>query len=528
MERTLRLWAVLGLSACAAAPLDRARPKPGPAAGADTGAPDPGDTGALPDEGGPDDTGAPPETDGPETHPDGETGEDAARPDPFAPRADTSEGLVNADADLLAVLEGGHLRGACAASAADPSDRRKELLCGKEMFFYESFGTAGVPRGLVDLLLRSFEDEVFGPAFSAYGLVPDPDSPEGYPLGMALSDDEQSVVFTCASCHFSQLPDGRYAVGAPNHRYEYGVHNLAMGVFPLAATGGLVAPVDPLAEAAIQPLLDAYWADWGAQAQLVGWMLTMLDQEIPQFSTENQRHYAQWLPGTMDFFIEPLPIDDGVHTVSKIQALWGIPTPAEEAAAGMDHAMLGCTGNTRSLSNFARAFAALGGGDAAAWGPDEVAPLVAYLESLDAPAAPVPDPAAAERGADLFFSAGCIDCHAGPRGSGLTLYSFAELGTDDAMRYWMDPEADGTPLTGVDMGEDTVTNALKAPRLVGLWTMERFLHNGAVASLDELLCRDGARPEAPLDAMGNGGHTYGCDTLSWDEKNDLIAYLESH
>jgi hypothetical protein len=430
--------------------------------------------------------------------------------------------------NLDEILEFGSLEGACERYADDNTDRKKQLLCGKEMFFYESFGTEGVPKGLVDILLRSFEEEVFGEAFSAYGLVPDPYSADGLPLGLTPSDDGQSVVFTCASCHFATLPDGRHSVGAPNHDYDYGMHNLALGVFPLAATGGLMQPVDPVAEARLQPLLDAYWADFGAQLQLVGWMTTMLGQEIPEFSTESQRHYAEWDSGTMDFFIEPLPIDDGVHTVSKIQGLWGIPTPEEEAAAGMAHAMLGCTGNTRSLNNFARQFAGLGGGDIAAWGPDDVEPLVAYLESLDAPDGPTLGPAQVQRGEDVFWADGCIECHAGPRGSGLTLYDFTEIGTDDAMMRWMDPEADGTTLPGVDMGEDSITNQLKAPRLVGLWAMKRFLHNGSVQSLEELLCVDGPRTPRTDDAMGNGGHLYGCDSLSIDEKIDLIAYLRSH
>ena len=153
---------------------------------------------------------------------------------------------------------------------------------------------------------------------------------------------------------------------------------------------------------------------------------------------------------------------------------------------------------------------------------------MAFLESLDAPDAPAVNPQAAERGEEVFWDAGCIDCHSGPRGSGLTLYSFEEIGTDDAMRRWMDPEADGTTLPGVDLGEDTVTNALKSPRLVGLWAMDLFLHNGAVGSLEELLCLDGERPPSTGDAMGNQGHHYGCDTLSWDEKEDLIAWLRSH
>ena len=499
MNRTVLAWTLLGATACGAQPLlldVESEEEHGRVATVAGGI---GDTGA----------------------PDGPT-------DPFAMRPDTSEGLVNTDANLLAVLESGRLRGACDRYAIDPTNRRNKLLCGKEMFFYEGFGTEGVPRGLIDILLRSFSEEVFGEAFEAYGLVPDPTSPEGYPLGMALSEDERSVVFTCASCHFAPMDDGRYAVGAPNHRYAYGEHNLTLAVFPIAATFGLTGTIDPVTEELLAPLLDAYWDDLGAQLQMVGWLVSMIGRDVPEFSAENQRYYAQWLPGTMDFFIEPLPIDDGVHTVSKIQALWGIPTPAEQDAAGMDHAMLGCTGNTRSLSNFARAFAALGGGDADAWGPEEVEPLVAYLESLDAPEPPRTNADAVRRGDVLFSSEGCIECHSGPRGSGLTLYAFEEIGTDDAMRHWMDPEADGTTIPGVDMGEDSVTNALKAPRLVGLWTMQRFLHNGSVGSLEELLCLGGDRTPYPVDAMGNEGHTFGCDTLTWGQKSDLIEYLLSH
>ena len=38
---------------------------------------------------------------------------------------------------------------------------------------------------------------------------------EHYPLGMALAEDGSTVSFTCASCHFAQLDDGRYSVGRP-------------------------------------------------------------------------------------------------------------------------------------------------------------------------------------------------------------------------------------------------------------------------------------------------------------------------
>ena len=58
--------------------------------------------------------------------------------------------------------------------------------------------------------------------------------------------------------------------------------------------------------------------------------------------------------------------------------------------------------------------------------------------------------------------------------------------------------------------------------------MDRFLHNGSVTSLDALLCVEGPRVPIDTPALTNGGHTYGCDTLSAEEKSDLIAYLLSH
>ena len=113
----------------------------------------------------------------------------------------------------------------------------------------------------------------------------------------------------------------------------------------------------------------------------------------------------------------------------------GIPSEEEGRAAGMDHAMLGHTGNTRALSNFAELFVVLGGGDAHLWGKDEVEPLVAYIQSLTPPPGPTVDVNSAERGRRVFWENDCGDCHQGPRGSGLTLYDFEELGTDSAMGF---------------------------------------------------------------------------------------------
>lgn len=486
--------------------------------GTPTPMPGPGDGGSSP----PQSTDAGP----------GEEGPDLPPPlPPFAPQADTSEGLVNVSADLLELLEHGELEGACAAWEQDPDDRRKKLLCGKAMFFYESFGTSGVPTALFDFFGNRFPD-VTGTAWSGYGLVPDPLSDPPRPLGVATGAPLGSVptqAFTCASCHFGQLPDGRYAVGAPNHDYAYGKNILAFSLPALRVAPGF-DPADhhPDAIAAMQPLLDALDADPGLRLELVLQLLPLLGGSQPTIDVDTEGHYAHWRSGTMDFLIAPLPVDDGVHTVSKISALWGIPDDDEAEAAGMVHAMLAWGGATRSLLEFLRGFVIIGGGDEEEWPEGRLEPLADYILSLRAPPTlDTLDPVEVTLGQHLFETVGCLQCHSGPRGSGQDLYSYEEIGTDDAMAAWADPGLTGSFCCDLDYDGATPTHGIKSPRLTGVWAFQRLLHNGSVDSLDELLCLDGPRIPVAEPAYGNQGHAFGCEELTPVEKQALITFLSS-
>ena len=102
--------------------------------------------------------------------------------DPFGAQADTAESLTNVSFHLEDVLENGALKDACAVWERDPTNRRKKLLCGKSMFFYEGFDGIGVPQTVFDFFPNKMP-EIVGEAYSAYGLVPDPFSEEGRPLG---------------------------------------------------------------------------------------------------------------------------------------------------------------------------------------------------------------------------------------------------------------------------------------------------------------------------------------------------------
>lgn len=448
---------------------------------------------------------------------------------PFAEQPDTSEGLTNVSADLDALLENGALQGACDAYWANPDDSRQKLLCGKSMFFDEGFGTIGIPEAIVDFMGTELEAEI-GTAFTGYGMIEDPRQP-GRPLGLgpgAPLDGTPTLAMTCASCHFAQLPDGRYAVGAPNTAYDYGTHMLALTLVPGAAAPDFDRGAHhPDAVAAVAPLLDRVSSDTLLQMRLGLALLPLMNIDAVGMDRETEGFHAAWKPGTMDFAIAPLPIDDEVHTVSKIGALYSIPSREEEQASGMPHAMLAWTGNARSLEDFLRGFVTIGNGDHATWNEDTLEPLAAYIYSLRAPVNPSLDADAAARGETAFGEAGCADCHSGPRGGGTRLYDYEEVGTDAAMMLWGDADLDGTPCCDMDDGVTTFDHQVKSPRLVGLWAMERFLHNGSVESLDALLCLDGARPTIEEEPFSDRGHLYGCD-LDDGTRRDLVAFLESH
>lgn len=448
--------------------------------------------------------------------------------DPFAPQPDESEGLTNVSADLDAVLEHGDLAAACDRYHAGATDRKTMLECGKWQFFYDPFGTAGMPAPLITFMAKNFPDEL-GLGFSKVGMVPDPGSADHLPLGVApkTPGDASSLSFTCASCHFGRLPDGRYAVGAANHSFDYGGLILSLTVAPTVGLGlGQASDHDPTAIAKVQPILDRLAADANLKNQLLLTLLPLAGGMMPAMTPEVEREYASWPLGSMDFLIAPLPVDDGVHTVSKISPLWGMPRPEEGAAAGMANALLGWTGDTRSLDVFLRGFAVVGGGTLP---PDsEFLPLREYIYSLRAPSNPTPpDPALVATGEQLYTSKGCITCHDGPRGSGKRAYTFDEIGTDPAMAKWADPTLSGSACCGLDIDSSELTHGIKSPRMVGVWTLGRYLHDGALGSLDELFCLT-PRPPVGEEPLRSDGHDFTCTGLSDDEKHALEAYLLAH
>lgn len=464
--------------------------------------------------------------------PDDDAPPEGTRPDPFAPQPDTAEGLTNVAGSLTALLEDGSLDGACDAWRANPTDRRAKLLCGKHRFFYEPMGTDGIPLPLLDWVGRNFPDFA-GEGFTGFGLIRDPYAAVPRALGFGPSGtfgNADAYGMTCASCHFGRMPDGRYAVGYPNHEYDYGTHMLALMV---GVKAGMPTwnPDDhhPDAVTAVQPMLDRFAADpflgLGMMMNMIPLLTALNNVPVVPYAAEGE--YASWRTGTMDFLTPPLSADDGVHTVSRILPLWGIADEADFAAYGTDHAQLGWTGGTRTILDFARAFVHMGGGDLDQWTDRELEPLQEYILSLRAPDAPSPSsPERVEAGRAVFDGA-CISCHGGPRGGGLDIYDWQTIGTDDALADWGAPAGDGELCCGLsDYDHSYDTEGVKAPRLVGVGTFSRVLHNGSLDSLEQLLCL-APRPASHAPPFAAGGHTFGCGSLSEAARTDLITFLRT-
>lgn len=463
-----------------------------------------------------------------------------------APPALDEPELTNASHDLEAVLEHGALRGACdtywAHEELGTATRRELLLCGKEMFFYEDFETPGLPVALLDFLMENLPESV-GPNMSRFGMHPDPFAEDGRPIGfgdaLPVGDagDIPTVAFTCASCHFGRAPDGRYVVGLGNREYDYGAQLVAFSRFP-PLNGNDLSDASPEVRRIVDPMVT----EWNAlsseeQSAAFGELLAGLGSGLTidptmQMSDAQADAHASWGPGRLDALMFPNPVDDRAHIPTKIPNAFGLPTPEEMAAAAEDgspHLRIGWAGSAPTIEEFARGFIALGEGDPSTWIPGRVAPLRAYLESLEPPSSPhADDVALIAEGRRLFDERGCAECHDGPGYVSTRVYDPEEIGTDPAVASMLDANGSGVPTPNLTPDHPTqLTHGVKAPRLHGLWAAGSYLHNGSVPTLEALFCIGVERPTIDVVPFGDGGHFETCDGLEEDEKRALIAFLRS-
>jgi mono/diheme cytochrome c family protein len=166
--------------------------------------------------------------------------------------------------------------------------------------------------------------------------------------------------------------------------------------------------------------------------------------------------------------------------------------------------------------------------------PDEALyALALYVYSLQPPPNPNPFDAQAEAGQGLFRRERCGRCHTPP------LYTNNKL----TLAQGFSPPADAAEdILHVSVGTDPGlalktrkgTGYYKVPSLKGVWYRGRYLHDGAVGSLEEMfdpgrLQDDHVRGGfAPVGATSGAvpGHEYGL-ALTPEERAQLIAFLRT-
>lgn len=169
------------------------------------------------------------------------------------------------------------------------------------------------------------------------------------------------------------------------------------------------------------------------------------------------------------------------------------------------------------------------------WPDEALYALAKYIYSLEPPSNPHPFDAHAKAGQQVFQRAGCPVCHTPPlyTNNKLTLARGFRPPPDRPATLDIMPVSVGTD-PGLALRTRKGTGYYKVPSLKGVWYRGRYLHDGSVASLEELFnpnrVQDTHVPGGwkPLDAKtwAIKGHEYGLD-LTPAERAQLIAFLRT-
>ncbi len=160
----------------------------------------------------------------------------------------------------------------------------------------------------------------------------------------------------------------------------------------------------------------------------------------------------------------------------------------------------------------------------------------AYLLSLEPPRNPdTASPDLLAHGERVFQREGCSTCHTPPEytSAKLTLAEGWQSPPDHPNRADILPVSVGTD-PGLALRTRKGTGFYKIPSLRGVWYRPRLLHDGSLASLEEMFSP--ARLSADYHSKGWNppatttraviGHTFGL-TLERDDKSALLAFLRS-
>lgn len=161
--------------------------------------------------------------------------------------------------------------------------------------------------------------------------------------------------------------------------------------------------------------------------------------------------------------------------------------------------------------------------------------IAQYIHSLKPPPNPHGWDAIAALGQKVFQREGCAGCHTPPlyTNNKLTLAVGYEAPPNHPLREDILPISVGTD-PGLALKTRKGTGLYKVPSLRGVWYRGRYLHDGSVASLEEMFDADRLQTDhVPGGWKGPGvtqraipGHVFGLK-LAPEEKTALLAFLRT-
>jgi hypothetical protein len=168
--------------------------------------------------------------------------------------------------------------------------------------------------------------------------------------------------------------------------------------------------------------------------------------------------------------------------------------------------------------------------------PDEALyALALYIYSLQPPRNPNPVDAEAQAGQKIFARERCPMCHTPPlyTSNKLTLAEGFTPPKDKPASLDVLPVSVGTD-PGLALGTRKGTGYYKVPSLKGVWYRGHYLHDGSVASLEEMFDPDRLQPTHEpggwnppgTKTRAVKGHEYGLN-LKPEEREQLIAFLRT-
>jgi hypothetical protein len=357
---------------------------------------------------------------------------------------------------------------------------------------------------------------------------------DGSVLGMRWVPTKAGVALSfsnCANCHVAYLKDGTRIVGAPTFAGRRTA--VAPLLFPVHDANHLVPAAVPIRmgdEPFGMRLYRAYGVPW-AKDDVHERMKTMMPSDFLLWSSAGDRGGA--VPRWNGSLFYPAKIPDLIGVKERRYL---------DATATHLH---------RGIGDLMRYAALVSSAETTEFGPYHVLPadasrvqarlpdealyaMALYIYSLQPPRNPNPWDVRAQEGEKIFRREGCPMCHTPPlyTSNKVTLargFSPAETPrTLDVLSLSVGTDP------GLALQTRKGTGYYKIPSLKGVWYRGHYLHDGSVASLEEMFDPDRLKGDhvpggwSPPDVKTRSisGHEFGL-TASPADRERLIAFLRT-